>query len=534
MTDNNTAVGVDALSSITSGTDNTSLGAEALTGTSSGSENVAIGSQAGINNVSGSENVIIGYGSAPTLTSGSSNIIIGAAADVPTASTSNYLNIGGVITGDMSTGAVTLADGFMATTQSPLDSSTKIATTAYVDDAVGASGTVTSVAASGTQGVTISGSPITSSGTITVGLGNITPTSVAASGTVTGSNLSGTNTGDQTITLTSDVTGSGTGSFATTIKSSVNLSGSPTTTTQSPLDDSTKIATTAYVDSAVAAGPGGTVTTTGSPSSGNLTKFSGPTSVTNGDLSGDVTTSGTLATTVAAIQGTTVSGTTGTSKVVFSNSPTLVTPALGTPSSGTLTNCTSLPVSTGISGLGAGVAPFLATPSSANLAAAVTGETGSGGLVFANSPSLTGAPTAPTQSPGDNSTKIATTAYVNAAVSNPKQRTIGFSAISPIAGQQGTFVVFPAIGTITGWSIVADAGTATVKTWKIAAGTTAPTSANNISTSGVSLATGTAVISSIVTDFTTTAVSANDIFAFNLTNVFGVTRLDFQLQITES
>ena len=50
-----------------------------------------------------------------------------------------------------------------------------------------------------------------------ISLGKITPTSVAASGTVTGSNLSGTNTGDQTITLTSDVTGSGTGSFATTI-----------------------------------------------------------------------------------------------------------------------------------------------------------------------------------------------------------------------------------------------------------------------------------------------------------------------------
>jgi len=40
----------------------------------------------------------------------------------------------------------------------------------------------------------------------------------------------------------------------------------------------------------------GTVTTTGSPVSGNLTKFSGATSITNGDLTGDVTTSGTLAT----------------------------------------------------------------------------------------------------------------------------------------------------------------------------------------------------------------------------------------------
>jgi hypothetical protein len=37
------------------------------------------------------------------------------------------------------------------------------------------------------------------------------------SGTVSASNLSGTNTGDQTITLTGDVTGSGTGSFATTL-----------------------------------------------------------------------------------------------------------------------------------------------------------------------------------------------------------------------------------------------------------------------------------------------------------------------------
>lgn len=69
-------------------------------------------------------------------------------------------------------------------------------------------------------------------------------------------------------------------------------------------------------------------------------------------------------------------------------SPTLTTPALGTPSSGTLTSCTGLPVSTGISGLGSGVATFLATPSSANLASAVSDETGSGALVFANSPTL--------------------------------------------------------------------------------------------------------------------------------------------------
>ena len=56
--------------------------------------------------------------------------------------------------------------------------------------------------------------------------------------------------------------------------------------------------------------------------------------------------------------------------------------------SATLTNATGLPISTGVSGLGAGVATFLATPSSANLAAAVTDETGTGALVFATSPTL--------------------------------------------------------------------------------------------------------------------------------------------------
>jgi hypothetical protein len=63
--------------------------------------------------------------------------------------------------------------------------------------------------------------------------------------------------------------------------------------------------------------------------------------------------------------------------------------ALGTPSSGTLTNATGLPIGSGVSGLGTGVATFLGTPSSANLIAAVTDETGTGALVFATSPTFT-------------------------------------------------------------------------------------------------------------------------------------------------
>ena len=69
-------------------------------------------------------------------------------------------------------------------------------------------------------------------------------------------------------------------------------------------------------------------------------------------------------------------------------SATMVAPALGTPISGILTNCTGLPVATGVSGLGANVATFLATPSSANLRTALTDETGTGSAVFATTPTL--------------------------------------------------------------------------------------------------------------------------------------------------
>jgi hypothetical protein len=61
---------------------------------------------------------------------------------------------------------------------------------------------------------------------------------------------------------------------------------------------------------------------------------------------------------------------------------------LNTPASVTLTNATGLPIATGVSGLGTGVATFLATPSSANLRSALTDETGTGSAVFATSPTL--------------------------------------------------------------------------------------------------------------------------------------------------
>jgi hypothetical protein len=77
----------------------------------------------------------------------------------------------------------------------------------------------------------------------------------------------------------------------------------------------------------------------------------------------------------------------------------LVTPVLGTPASGTLTNCTGLPVA-GLSDATAGIKTFMATPSSANLAAALSDETGTGSAVFANTPTFTGMFRIPTAGAG--------------------------------------------------------------------------------------------------------------------------------------
>lgn len=90
---------------------------------------------------------------------------------------------------------------------------------------------------------------------------------------------------------------------------------------------------------------------------------------------------------VFRINGTGITAVTGTGSVALSTSPAFVTPVLGTPTSGNLVNCTGYAVAN-IANLGAGVATFLATPSSANLAAAVTDETGTGALVFATSPTF--------------------------------------------------------------------------------------------------------------------------------------------------
>jgi hypothetical protein len=146
-------------------------------------------------------------------------------------------------------------------------------------------------------------------------------------------------------------------------------------------------------------------------------------------------------------------------------SPTLTTPALGTPASGTMTNVTGLPVATGISGLGTGVATFLATPSSANLAAALTDEAGSGTVAFTTSPTFVTPALGVATATSVNGTTIPETKTL--VVTTDKLNVLAATSSSELAGiisdETGTgalvfantpTLVTPNIGAATGTSLV--------------------------------------------------------------------------------
>jgi len=229
-------------------------------------------------------------------------------------------------------------------------------------------------------------------------------------------------------------------------------------------------------------------------------------------LTGDTTTSaGSCATTTAKINGTsfptsaTVIGsngsaqpvsasTTGSGNVVLATSPTLTTPALGTPSALVLTNATSLPCG--------------ATP-------ALTSDV--------------------TTSAGSCTTTVANVAGTAAATIKIRSfgTTFGDTAGSTLTSGSVVYMTINFACTIAAWDISVDAGTATIDLWKIATGTAVPTVTNTITASALpAISTGTSIHSTTLTGWTT-SVAANDIVAFQLKTVSGVKFLSVSFQCNQ-
>ena len=215
----------------------------------------------------------------------------------------NWVNTnytGGVTSFNTRTGAVTLTSG---------DVTTALGYTPGTGN-----GTVTTVSVTTANGVSGTVANASTTPAISLTLGAITPSSVAATGTVSGSNLSGTNTGDQTITLTGDVTGSGTGSFATTL---ATVNSSPVTASFQKITVNGKglvTATTSVGSSDITTALGYTPYNSTNPSG----YISANQNIT---VSGDATGSGTTAITLTLAS----VGTAGTYGSVTTNAKGLVT-----------------------------------------------------------------------------------------------------------------------------------------------------------------------------------------------------------------
>jgi hypothetical protein len=193
----------------------------------------------------------------------------------------------------------------------------------FIGGGGGGTGTVTSVAATVPSFLSISGSPITTSGTLAFSYsGTPLPVTNGGSGSSSPSLIAGTNV---TITGTwpnQTITSSSTASTAFSA-----LTGSTNTTAAMLCGTGCSIGTTGS----------GTITATAAPLSG-ITGFG-----TNVEAF--------LATPSSANFAAAITGGTGTGANVFGTSPTLVTPILGTPTSVTLTNATGLPLTTGVTGI---------------------------------------------------------------------------------------------------------------------------------------------------------------------------------------
>ncbi len=330
---------------------NSVLGLDAMNSNSSGDSSVAIGKTSLYSNTTGSNNTSVGEASLYSNTTGSSNAAYGA----------NALRDLNILNGTGGNTAVGTNTGRGIIT-----------------------GTNNTIIGAGVQGLdtTLTNNIILSSGDGVIKARH-NGTDWSLTGKVNATEFVGSLTGTaSTVTTNANLIGQVTSvGNTTTIAASPSLTGTPTAPTPLLTDNSTQIATTAFVKSI---------------------------NNTNANLSGPITSSGNT---------TSVNSQTGTgSKFVMDTAPTLVTPVLGV-ATATSVNGTAIPTSKTLV-VTTDKLNALAATTSSEFAGVISDETGSGPVVLSVSPALTGIPTSPTAASTDSSTQIATTAFVKAVASS--------------------------------------------------------------------------------------------------------------------
>jgi hypothetical protein len=498
------------------------------------------------------------------------------------------------------TGTVTLPTGAVAVTQTAADNSTKLATTAYADNAASAAvtgkqNTLTNSAGlagalsdeTGTGLAVFATSPVLT--TPTIGVATATSVNkVAITAPATGSTL--TIADGKTLTASNSLTLAGTdastlnigtgGTLGTNAYTSTafaplaspTFTGVPAAPTAAALTNTTQVATTAFVTTAdnlkanlasptftgTVTLPTGTVAVT--QAANNNTTAVATTAYADAQATAAVSGKQNTLTNSAGLAGA-LSDETGTGLAVFATSPTLVTPNLGTPSTlvgtnitGTAAGLTAGTVTTNANLTGEVTSTGNATTvtNAAVIGKVLTGYTAGAGTVAATdnilqaiqkvdgnvalraplaSPTFTGTPSLPTgttgitQAAADNSTKLATTAYADAAAGaavTGKQNTLTNSAglAGALSDETGTglavfatspTLVTPNLGTpstlvgtnITGTAAGLTAGTVT---------TNANLTGEVTSTGNATTVTNAAVIGKVLTGYTAGAgtVAATD------------------------
>ena len=334
------------------------------------------------------------------------------------AASATSINVSGIVTATTFVGALT--GTATSTTNIPnltgdISSVNTTTTLATVNSNVGTFGGTDAISV-----VTVNGK-----GLVT-GISTVAPNNGTLSLGVSGTGLSGSasftanQSGASTFTVTSNATSANTASAIVARDASGNfsagtitasLTGTATSTTNIPnltgditsVNSVTSIAAGVIIDAdinasaAIAVSKLAASTISGIALGNNLNALTISTGLSGSSYNGSGAVTIAIDSTVATLTGIQ----TFTNKTL--TSPTLTTPVLGTPSSGTLTNCTFPTLNQNTTGNAAtvttnanltghvtsvGNAAVLGSFSSANLATALTDETGSGSAVFATSPTL--------------------------------------------------------------------------------------------------------------------------------------------------